>query len=228
MYKLISWNLNSIRKRYNHLKYLLDTYDPDFCLLQETRVMPEKYPHLPNYYNYICADDSRNGVSIISKHELEVENILPGRIMCATFNKANIVNVYLPSGFSAQSSVEHKKECFRLLIEKFSNKPLTLIGGDFNIVYKNTELTIPNPYEVTEIEIFQHFEKYFHETTNEQHITWWDYRYNAFQRNLGLGLDKVFLSKDLTPTNMTILKNFRAMEEPSDHAPILINFTLSN
>ena len=115
----------------------------------------------------------------------------------------------------------------RILLPKFSNKPLTLIGGDFNIVYKNTELTIPNPYEVTEIEIFQHFEKYFHETTNEQHITWWDYRYNAFQRNLGLGLDKVFLSKDLTPTNMTILKNFRAMEEPSDHAPILINFTLS-
>jgi len=33
--KLISWNVNSIRVRFDHLKQLIDSEDPDIIFLQE-------------------------------------------------------------------------------------------------------------------------------------------------------------------------------------------------
>jgi exodeoxyribonuclease-3 len=54
-------------------------------------------------------------------------------------------------------------------------------------------------------------------------FTWWDYRLNAFKRNLGLRIDHILLSAELAGSckSCAIDRDMRARERPSDHAPVL-------
>jgi exodeoxyribonuclease-3 len=57
----------------------------------------------------------------------------------------------------------------------------------------------------------------------ERSFTWWDYRMNAFKRNLGLRIDHILLSGELASRcrSCTIDVSLRALERPSDHAPVI-------
>jgi exodeoxyribonuclease III len=57
----------------------------------------------------------------------------------------------------------------------------------------------------------------------ERSFTWWDYRMNAFKRNLGLRIDHILLSNALAreATSSSITSELRALERPSDHAPVI-------
>ena len=56
----------------------------------------------------------------------------------------------------------------------------------------------------------------------EKEFSWWDYRMNAFQRGWGLRIDHVLLSPALaSAAGASIDKAPRALERPSDHAPVI-------
>ena len=61
----------------------------------------------------------------------------------------------------------------------------------------------------------------------EKSYTWWDYRMNAFRRNMGLRIDHILLSPALAETckSCTIDKEMRRLERPSDHAPVVVETT---
>ena len=42
--KIITWNLNSVRARHDHLIEILEKESPDFICLQETKVINESFP----------------------------------------------------------------------------------------------------------------------------------------------------------------------------------------
>ena len=44
-FRIISWNINSIRKRIDLLHYLTEAYAPDVVCLQETKVQDPQFPH---------------------------------------------------------------------------------------------------------------------------------------------------------------------------------------
>jgi len=56
--------------------------------------------------------------------------------------------------------------------------------------------------------------------------SWWDYRANAFKRNLGLRIDLILASDSLAPrlTYAGIDIGPRRNERPSDHAPVVAGF----
>ena len=58
-------------------------------------------------------------------------------------------------------------------------------------------------------------------------FTWWDYRMNGFKRNLGLRIDHILLTKTLasTATESVIDIEPRKSEKPSDHTPVLAQFS---
>ena len=49
----------------------------------------------------------------------------------------------------------------------------------------------------------------------------------AFRRNLGLRIDHILASNSLVPyiKKFDILKEYRKLERPSDHAPILLTMS---
>ena len=60
----------------------------------------------------------------------------------------------------------------------------------------------------------------------EKSFSWWDYRMNAFKRNLGLRIDHILVSDALAGSAKAsrIDKSMRALERPSDHAPVVTEF----
>ena len=55
---------------------------------------------------------------------------------------------------------------------------------------------------------------------------WWDYRTNAFARNMGWRIDHHYLSEDLYEIveSCTIDVEPRRWERPSDHAPVTVEY----
>ena len=64
----------------------------------------------------------------------------------------------------------------------------------------------------------------------EQSFSWWDYRAAGFRRNLGLRIDHILVSPALADscTECLIDKTPRKLERPSDHAPVLAAFDISD
>jgi exodeoxyribonuclease-3 len=58
-------------------------------------------------------------------------------------------------------------------------------------------------------------------------FTWWDYRQGHFHRGLGLRIDLVLLPETLAPrlTRCGIVRDFRKGKKPSDHAPLVVEWT---
>jgi exodeoxyribonuclease-3 len=62
----------------------------------------------------------------------------------------------------------------------------------------------------------------------ERSFTWWDYRMNAFRRKMGLRIDHILLSDSLAGKcrSVTVDVAMRALERPSDHAPVVAELDL--
>jgi exodeoxyribonuclease III len=60
-------------------------------------------------------------------------------------------------------------------------------------------------------------------------FSWWDYRMLAFRRNHGLRIDLILASAALAGTcsACVIDRTPRKAERPSDHAPVIADFSLS-
>lgn len=228
--KVITWNINSFRKRFAQVDRLLSVEEPDVLMLQELRVDENNFLKLKekltneNYFVYFKASGGRNGVAIFSKTKMELISS-SDRLLGVTNNDLTFWCCYTPSGYSESASVKHKIDFLNNLCEISPIK--TIIGGDFNVCYKKNELTMLNPYTTPEINAFKRLEKKFFCTAPEgEFLTWWGYKENLFFRNIGMALDKILISPDLTHENTSVIKSYRLIPSPSDHAPVITNIKL--
>ena len=62
----------------------------------------------------------------------------------------------------------------------------------------------------------------------DKSYSWWDYRAAGFRRNRGLRIDLILASQSLSDncTACLIDKEPRKLERPSDHTPVVAEFTL--
>ncbi len=221
--KIISWNVNSVMIRYLHILELIDKESPDIILLQETKT--KILPFFEGYYSYSSDSiNGRNGVAILSKIPLIIKYIIAERLIGCSNDNCTFYSVYVPNGMSVSASISHKINFFHEMMQLID--PQSIIGGDFNVVYKTNETTCPEiSYSKIEINALQNFEKHFINTTNPNslYLTCWDYRFNRFKKNIGLGLDKFYCTKNIQFDNSFILRYYRSLLQPSDHAPIMIN-----
>ncbi|ACZ49285.1 exodeoxyribonuclease 3 [Anaplasma centrale str. Israel] len=74
MIRILTWNVNSIRKRVDHLRSVLSEHRIDIALLQETKCTDDQFPLAEleslGYKCYIHGQKSRNGVAILSKYPI--------------------------------------------------------------------------------------------------------------------------------------------------------------
>ena len=125
------------------------------------------------------------------------------------------------------------------LLKKYPN---LIVLGDFNIAPDNIDVHDPATWANSvlcskpERDAFQKmleigFKDCFRQLSpNEQSYSWWDYRMNAFRRNMGLRIDHVLASDELFAdcTSCHIDKAPRKWERPSDHAPVIAEFKLAS
>src|SRR6266498_3002857 len=69
--RIVSWNINSLRKRQDRLFAWLEATGPDVVCLQETKCTDDQFPALAlraaGYYAAYHGEKSYNGVAILSK-----------------------------------------------------------------------------------------------------------------------------------------------------------------
>ena len=169
------------------------------------------------------------------------------RLISADINGVKIINVYVPNGSSLNSDKFDYKinwlnnlSCFLDRQEKKCS--LICLLGDFNIAPFDNDIHDPQKYEggimASKIErkalnnvikgrfidSFRIYEK------NTGHWSWWDYRNNEFELNKGWRIDHIYISKKLSSVlkSCVIDSNPRGNNQPSDHAPVMINLDLDN
>jgi exodeoxyribonuclease-3 len=64
--------------------------------------------------------------------------------------------------------------------------------------------------------------------STEKVFSWWDYRMNAYKRNIGLRIDHIFASEIMRTkcVRCYIDKDPRNHERPSDHALVVAEFNV--
>ncbi len=155
MWKITSWNVNSLNMRLAHVKKYLQEVAPDYLLVQEIKQTEDKFPHMDfqelGYSAYAKGQKAYNGVAIISKNKLSIETDSlyedeQARFMHAYDNVRNlhILNCYMPNGspvFNDDGS-EHEKYKYKLtwmkhLVEYIKQlrkqRANIIVAGDWNI-----------------------------------------------------------------------------------------------
>ena len=252
--KIVTWNVNSLKIRYEHLVLLIGQHNPDLICLQETKCINENFPErdLMNhgYKVYFTGQKTFNGVAILSKHPLEnIVYSIPEiddeqkRFISASLSidnkNFNIINCYFPNGQSLDSDkFIYKQYWINALIKYLVKQEETILVGDFNIAphdidchdpekWKNTVLTSDIERDLFNQILDLGFIDTFRSLNADTSLfTWWDYRMNGYQRKMGLRIDHILASSsiDLSDASCKILEQFRGFERPSDHAPVILEF----
>ena len=249
--KLATWNVNSIKIRLPQLLEWLAQKRPDAVCLQETKVDDDNFPVLElqaaGYRPLYFGQRTYNGVALLTRAEAtNVIRGIPGyedeqkRVLSASVDGLRIVCTYVPNGQSVDSDKYRYKLAWldafqRWLSRELKTHPKLAVLGDFNIAPEERDVHDPRLWEGRVLfskpertafralldagmkDSFRLFDQ------PERSFTWWDYRMNAFKRNLGLRIDHILLSDALAgeATSSSIASELRAVERPSDHAPVL-------
>ena len=248
---IASWNVNSLKSRLTQVLTWLEEYKPDVLFLQELKGLefPASTFEGKGYQTAHVAQKTYNGVATLSRYPIEVVSTsLAGndadshaRYLETQINGLRLMNIYLPNGNPiGTEKFEYKLAWMdRLqtrLIELKNDGILTIVGGDFNVIpeeldcfspkyWKNDALFQPEPRArfraLNQLGYVDAF-RYFNQEAGQ--YTFWEYFREMFRKNQGIRIDHFLVSRLLQPrmTSCTIDKGPRALEKPSDHAPILL------
>jgi len=251
VYRLATWNVNSLKVRLPHLLDWLAQAQPDVMCLQETKTEDANFPlaaiQAAGYQAVFCGQKTYNGVAILARSALtEVGHGIPGfpddakRTIAATVGELRVVCLYAPNGQSLGSDKYlYKLRWYEALAawlkDELARRPRLAVLGDLNVAPEDRDVHNPKRWEgqihVSEPERaafrrllelgFADAFRLFEQP--EKEFSWWDYRLMAFQRGWGLRIDEILLSPELAAqcAACTIDKTPRGRERPSDHAPVI-------
>jgi exodeoxyribonuclease-3 len=168
----------------------------------------------------------------IGKDEFDLE----GRVIQTKFPDFILFNVYFPSGQRGLERVEFKLKFYSHLLEILDHLHETgervIICGDFNTAHNEIDLRYPKENKNTSgflaeerawIDIYlshRLVDIYRHLFPDKIEYTWWTYRVNARQHNIGWRLDYFLISEALVPLVRDMVIH---SEVPgSDHCPVTL------
>lgn len=254
--KIASWNVNSLRIRLPQVLSWLHSEKPDVLCLQETKVTDDLFPfealQEAGYQVIFSGQKTYNGMATLSKLPLTdvVKTVTPlnpeeKRFLGASLGKVRIWNIYVPNGESITSEKYIYKLAWLDHLKNFLGQELKthsqlILLGDFNIAPEAQDVHNPLLWEgqvlfseperaklrsLFDLGLADCFR--LHHEDNKS-FSWWDYRLNAFKRNMGLRIDLILASKALSAKckSSTIDKTPRGAERPSDHAPVVAEFDI--
>lgn len=252
--KIATFNINNINKRLPNLLAWLAEAAPDIACLQELKAedgdFPEAAIRAAGYGAVWRGQRSWNGVAILAKGADPVltRDELPGdrtdtqsRYIEAAVRGILVTSIYLPNGNPQPGpKFEYKLAWFERLIThaaelQKSGVPVVL-AGDYNVVptpsdiyrsksWSKNALVQPQPRAAYARLLAQGWTDALRALhPNEPMYTFWDYKFGRWQRDSGLRIDHLLLSKSLAPRLLKagVDKHVRGAENASDHAPAWI------
>ena len=166
--RIVTWNVNSIRQRIEHLLKYLKEMQPDVVCLQELKCTDEAFPRMEieaaGYNALVHGQKTFNGVAILSKRPFDETRIgLPGdesdsqaryaeAVISHGAGVVRVASIYLPNGNPAGTEKyayklawmdrlrAHAADLLRL------EEPLVL-AGDYNVIPQARDAADPAAWE---------------------------------------------------------------------------------
>lgn len=203
---------------------------------------------IPGYNTYFnpAAKKGYSGVAVYAKDKpIVAQNRLgierfdgEGRILELQYPDFTVINIYVPHGGRKKENLEYKLDVYGKLFRHLKNvdgKP-TILAGDLNVAHKEADLARPKENinntmftaeerkqidKLIGLDFVDSFRK-FHQEGGR--YTWWPYRNDARERNLGWRIDYIFVSGSLAKnlTDAFMLADVNG----SDHCPIGIELKI--
>lgn len=254
--KLATWNVNSLGVRLPHVIEWIGNESPDILVMQEIKQLTEAFPAAAfselGYHTVANGQKTYNGVAIACREPatdpvVELPNFEDPqrRVLAASIGGVRVINLYVPNGSSVGSEKYEYKLAWLaalrdyLAVELKQNDKLVVLG-DFNIAPEDRDVYDPVKWgdeilcspaerqalrkllELGLADVYRQFDQ------PAASFSWWDYRQAGFRRNAGLRIDLILAGKSMAKacTGSRIDKEPRTWERPSDHAPVMAEFSL--
>lgn len=254
--KLATYNINNVNKRLGNLLDWLAEAEPDVVCLQELKCTDTQFPRstfeTAGYGAVWRGQPAWNGVAILARGATPIltRDALPGdpadtqsRYIEAAVDGVLIGCLYAPNGNPQPGpKFAYKLAWMERLIAHAaelcdSGLPVAL-AGDYNVVpeprdiypsksYDDNALVQPAPREAYARLLAQGWTDALRRKHPDEVIyTFWDYMRQRWERNGGLRLDHVLLSRPLAKKLKAaeVDREVRGREGASDHAPVWVKF----
>ncbi|MCD6040319.1 MAG: xthA [Gammaproteobacteria bacterium] len=253
--KIATWNVNSLKVRLPQVLQWLEREKPNVLALQETKTPDVDFPlqaiHQAGYQVVYSGQRTYNGMAILSLNTCsDVVADFPNwadpqrRILGVTLGDLRIFNLYVPNGENVTSQKYLYKLAWlhqlqQLLAQELKTHSKLIVLGDFNIAPHDQDVYDPLAC-AGQILCSDKERKAFEEICQlglrdcfrlhpqpDKSFSWWDYRMNSFKRNRGLRIDHILSTPVLSAycQRCYIDKLPRSSERPSDHAPVVAEFS---
>jgi exodeoxyribonuclease-3 len=252
--KIATFNINGITRRLPNLLAWLEQAAPDIVCLQELKATDRQFPRstleAAGYGAVWRGQSAWNGVAILARGAEPVltRDALPGddadtqsRYIEAAVNGILVASLYAPNGNPQPGpkfgyKLDWTKRLIAHAAELFGTGLPVILAGDYNIVpeprdiyptksYDKNALVQPEPRAQYQEVLAQGWTDALRKMHPDETVfTFWDYMRNRWDRNAGLRLDHVLLSKKLSRrlTAATVDRDVRGEVGASDHAPVVV------
>lgn len=233
-----------------NFKTFITDYDPEVLCIQETKSQGEEVQKLlapfDQYHVYSNSAERKgySGTAIMTKTQPQDVHYgignethdQEGRAITLGFDDYYLVNVYVPNSGSGLKRLDYRSDWDRdfrkYLLDLAKDKPV-VVAGDFNVAHGEIDIARPKQnynksagFTQTEIDNFtDHLEKGLVDTfralyPDKEVYTYWSYRAQARERNVGWRLDYFLVTESLwTKVNDSYMLN---EVQGSDHCPIVL------
>lgn len=205
----------------------IQTSQPDVLCIQETKATPDQFDtnlfETAGYHHFWMPAEKKgySGVGILCRQQPDqviagmgmARYDLEGRVLRADFGDLTVLSTYFPSGTSGDIRQDFKMEFLRDFASYINQlklvRPQIVISGDFNICHKAIDINHPERHknssgflpeerawfdsfvEAGWIDSFREFNQ------KDQQYSWWSYRANSRNKNLGWRIDYHLVSTPL-------------------------------
>jgi len=243
--KFISWNVNGLRAcEQKGFSDIFRELNADFFCLQETKMQPVQLDlQFDGYESYWNSADKKgySGTAIFTRHQpLNVtygmgidEHDHEGRVITLEMPDFFLVCCYTPNSQDGLRRLDYRmswENDFRAYLKRLDEQKPVILCGDLNVAHQEIDLKNPktnhqNPgfsdeerEKFTELLAAGFTDTFRTLYPDREAYSWWSYRFQARQKNIGWRIDYFVVSNRLMP--QVADSSIHASILGSDHCPV--------
>ena len=242
--KLISWNVNGIRACITKGFYdFFKQANADIFSIQETKMQEGQADlEIDGYYRYMSSAEKKGYSGTLIYTKIKPLNVFygingkyndEGRLITLEYDNFFLVNSYTPNSQEELKRLDYRmiyEDDLRLYLNQLNQIKPVILCGDLNVAHQPIDLKNPksnerNPgYSIEERTKMSMLlesgftDSYRYLNPDKIGYSWWSYRFQARQKNIGWRIDYFIVSNQIKDK----MKDAYILPEVigSDHCPV--------